>query len=345
MRGRNVAPRWWDRRGTTATQLRPAACVWSAAASLRHRWTRSTEVGVPVVCIGNLSIGGTGKTPIALATAAWMIQHGRTPHVLTRGYGGSLSATSTEPVRVDPDRHGAREAGDEPLLLARVAPVWICGDRVRSARAAIAAGADSLIMDDGFQNPGLAKHFSLIAVDGATGFGNELTLPAGPLREPVRTGLARAHAVAVLGADLHNTRARIAEIRGAGFPILTGHLEPGPERAALNGASVIAFAGIGRPQKFFDTVAACGAHLIETVPFPDHHLFRSGEIESLIVQAASRNAALVTTEKDAVRLPRDVRRAVTVLSVQVRWDDPDRFAAILTHAFAGFPAPFSLPLD
>ncbi|MFQ5467849.1 MAG: tetraacyldisaccharide 4'-kinase, partial [Kiloniellaceae bacterium] len=254
------------------------------------------------------------KTPLAIAMAAAWRARGRRPHCLARGYGGHERG----PLRVDPARHDARAVGDEALLLARAAPTWIARDRVAGARAAAGAGADVVVLDDGFQNPCLRKDLSLVAVDGAYGFGNGRVMPARPLRESMERGLARADAVVVIGPDAGG----IGRALRGGPPVLSARLEPNPEAAALRGRRVLAFAGIGRPEKFFATLVALGARVAEKCPFPDHHPYRQGEVDHLLARAAELDATPITTEKDAARLPADTRQRIAVLGVALVWDDP-----------------------
>lgn len=313
------APELWRRRGLVSTLLLPAAGLYAAAGALRWRLATPWRAPVPVLCVGNLVAGGAGKTPVAASLARLLVERGAAPHLLSRGYGGSLAG----PVRVDPDRHRADQVGDESLLLARDAPVWVARDRVAAARAAVAAGADLLILDDGFQNPSLAKDFSLLVIDGGYGFGNGRVLPAGPLRETVSSGLARADAVAVLGDD----EAAIADRCGT-LPVLATLLAP-QEAGSFAGMRVVAFAGIGRPEKFFATVARLGADLVEQRGFADHHLYTAAELAALAETAQRNRARLVTTEKDWVRLPDAWRDRVEIVRVAAQWRDQDALLQLL----------------
>jgi tetraacyldisaccharide 4'-kinase len=224
---------------------------------------------------------------------------------------------------VEPDRHDAAAVGDEALLLAAAAPTWVARRRADGAAAASAAGAPLLVMDDGFQHPGLARDLALLVVDGATGFGNGAVIPAGPLREPIERGLARADAVIVIGEDRCGVAERLARRVGPPVPLLRARLVPDPAAAAaLRGKRVLAFAGIGRPEKFFQTCREVGAEIVEQVALPDHHAFRTGEIATLTARAATLGAIPVTTSKDAARLPPALRAAVPVLPVAVAWERP-----------------------
>ncbi len=308
---------WNDAKGTFAARaLAPGAWIWTAAGRARRALTRPWRAPVKVLCIGNLVAGGAGKTPLALDLARRILARGHAVHFLTRGHGGRAAG----PLRVDPQTHGFADVGDEALLLARVAPTWVGGDRVESARAACADGARVLIMDDGFQNPSLEKDLSVVAVDGASGFGNGRVMPAGPLREPIVDGLHRAGVVVIVGADETGAADKIAAIRPA-LPVLRARMIPGAEAARLKGRTVFAFAGIGRPDKFFATVAAAGATLRGTAAFPDHHPFAAGEIEDVQRRAASLGAMPLTTEKDAARLPSGARGAIEILTMTLAWEN------------------------
>jgi tetraacyldisaccharide 4'-kinase len=305
-------PEFWAEPGLLPTLLQPLAWGYAAAAAARRAWTRPWRAPVPVICVGNLVAGGAGKTPVALALARRLGAQGRVVHLVSRGYGGRLAG----PLAIDGARHHAAEVGDEPLLLAEAAPCWVARDRVAGARAAIAAGARLLLLDDGFQNPSLAKDLSLVVVDGGYGFGNGRVLPAGPLREPLGAGLARADAVVLIGAD----RAGIAP-QLAGKRVLRARLVA-ENAAEFAGREVVGFAGIGRPAKFFATLDAAGAKIVARHAFADHHPYGADEMRRLLAEAEGARALLVTTAKDAVRLPPEWRGRVGVLEVAVVFDDP-----------------------
>jgi tetraacyldisaccharide 4'-kinase len=275
---------------------------------------------IPVICAGNLVVGGAGKTPVAMALGAWLAERGVRPHVVSRGYRGCLEG----PVLVDPSRHAAAAVGDEALLLARSLPCWVARDRAAGIRVARGAGAGVVVLDDGFQNPAVAKTLSLLVVDAAYRFGNGRVIPAGPLRESLKSGLARADAVVPVGGDA-------GELSGAfgDRPVLPAVLAPvAGERFA--GMRVSAFAGIGRPEKFFAALRRLGAEVIEARAFPDHHPFRGLEIADLRRAAARTRSRLVTTAKDIVRLPPAERRDIEVLEVEIRWLRPEPLARLLT---------------
>lgn len=315
---------WYRPAGPAAWALAPLGLVYGLAVRHRLATGRPGRVGVPVVCVGNLVAGGAGKTPVTLAVAAALEARGLAVHTLIRGHGGHERG----PLRVDPAHHDSHAVGDEALLLAGRFPCWVARDRLAGAKMAAAAGAGAIVMDDGFQNPGLAKDLSLVVVDGAVGFGNGCIVPAGPLREPVSRGLRRADALVVLGED----RAGVAEDAGRrapGLPVLHARLEPDTDSRALAGRRVLAFAGIGRPAKFFTTLEEIGAHVVERIGFADHHPYARDEVVTLLDRAAGLGALLVTTAKDAVRLPPDLRDQLTVVQVGVAWQDPPALNRLL----------------
>ncbi len=315
------APDFWTEDGALAALLAPLGAGYDLAGRLRRALVHPVAAEIPVVCVGNLVAGGAGKTPVVLAVVEALAARGAAVHCLSRGFGGS----SPGPRRVDPARDSAAEVGDEALLLARAAPSWVARDRAAGARAAAAAGARVLVMDDGFQNPALAKDLSLVVVDGAYGFGNRRVMPAGPLRESPARGLARADAVVLLGRDQRN----LGPTLSARLPLLGARLVPRPGGERLEGRKVLAFAGIGRPEKFFATLAGLGAELAETRAFPDHHPYGAAELRDLRERAQVLGAVLVTTEKDAVRLAPSQREGIETLAVAVAWDDPAALQALL----------------
>jgi len=318
------APEFWSGRGMLSTLLLPAGWIYAQATARRVSRQPRFRPPVPVVCVGNLTAGGSGKTPTVLALATLLRAMGRSPAIVTRGYRGRLAG----PVRVDPASHGHRDVGDEPLLLARAAPTWVARDRAAGAEAAIADGAaDVLLLDDGFQNPDVAKDLSLLVIDGGYGFANRRPIPSGPLRETIRSGIARADAAILIGADRTGARKRIGDL-----PLLRARFEPVDGALDLAGHRVLAFCGIGRPEKFFETLRELGATFCDGIAFPDHHVF-SGEDVMLACEIAAKHDAIpVTTEKDYVRLPREAQLMVTPVPVRLSFAEPDRIEALLREA-------------
>jgi tetraacyldisaccharide 4'-kinase len=296
------APEFWKHRGLAARMLAPLGALYGASVGWKARKAAPFHVKAKVICVGNLTAGGSGKTPVAIAIAGTLCDRGAKVFFLTRGYGGRERG----PLQVT-EAHSAAVVGDEALLLARTAPTIVARDRARGARLAASLGAGVIVMDDGHQNFTLAKDLSLVVVDGQSGFGNGLMIPAGPLREPVRQGLARADAVIVVGSG-H------PDLQGYAGPVLRARLNP--LNATFQNRRVFAFAGIGRPEKFAASLLEAGAVVTGAQYFPDHHVYGPGEIAGLKARALQQSAQLVTTEKDYARLSAAERNGVAVLQVE-----------------------------
>ncbi len=304
-------PFWWKAPGPLAWLLSPLAALWGYGAARRMASTPRASVDIPVLCIGNLIVGGAGKTPTAIAFARAARRKGLAPGFLTRGYGGRL----TSPTVVDPNRHHAADTGDEPLLLAREAVTVVSADRGAGANLLAASGCNFAIMDDGFQNPGLAKDFSLVVVDAKRGIGNGWTMPSGPLRAPLREQLALASAVLVVG-NAPGADKIIRETARRGKPLYMARTVV-KDRARWKGVLCIAFAGIADPGKLFESLVSTGASLLSARSFPDHHVYSEEEARDIIDYAVATKAVPVTTAKDMVRL-KDGRGAVGELAQMTR---------------------------
>lgn len=309
------APDFWQHEDWRSRLLAPLGWLYGATVAWKARHTSSYRPDAAVICVGNLSVGGTGKTPIAIEIARLLIEKGRKPFFLSRGYGGNLRG----PLQVTTDNY-ADQVGDEPLLLAHIAPVIVARDRRKGAKFAVEHGADTIIMDDGHQNFALVKDLSLVVVDGDTGFGNRRALPAGPLREPVAQGLARADAVIITG----DGAPALDEFAKPVLRTHLTHLEPN-----IADRRIVAFAGIGRPEKFFQSLRALGATLLDTRSYDDHHKYTAGEIARLRSKARAHNAELVTTEKDFVRLTALEREGIRAMPVRAVFDDPATLERLL----------------
>lgn len=316
------APGFWARDGLIPLILTPLSWIWRAETARRLGSGKRERLSVPVICVGNLTAGGTGKTPTAIAVMELLQKRGIKAHFVSRGYGGSERG----PLLVDPAKHKADQVGDEPPLLAAFAPTWVGQDRAVTAKAAIAAGAKALVLDDGFQNASLRHDLTILTIDAATGFGNSRIIPAGPLREPVAQGLKRADLVVAIGDETTQ-----ASFRGKWpeIDVLKADLKPLPTGMDWQGQRVLAFAGIGRPAKFFVTLKSLGADIVASREFGDHAPYSPTILNRLQSDAAALKAQLVTTEKDAARLPDWFLPKVITLPVRLVFADPAPLATAL----------------
>ncbi len=320
------APEFWTTgAGPWAYLLAPAGWIYGTAGALERRFTEAHKAPLPVICVGNLTAGGTGKTPVALTLARLLGEAGIVPGFLSRGYRGRARG----PLAVDPETHESVLVGDEALLLAARAPTWVADKRTDAVDSLAAAGVDCIILDDGYQDPTLAKDLSIIVIDGETGFGNGRCIPAGPLREPVSSGLARAGAVIIMGTDRAKVGDSVAAL-GLDLPVLSAHLRPTQAATELRGRRVFAFAGIGRPEKFRATLLEIGADIQGFQSFPDHHPYSADELSLLLDEAKAADALAVTTAKDAMRLPTSTRDEFAVVEVEAVFDDEAKFSALIS---------------
>lgn len=315
------APEFWEEKDYTAkiaaALLSPIGWGYGATVAWKAAKAKPYRSSATVVCVGNLTAGGTGKTPIAIAIARTLIERRKNVVVLTRGYGGKMRG----PAFVQSEHDSFEETGDEALLLAGAAPVVVSRDRAAGAKLAESQGADVVIMDDGHQNFSLTKDLSIVVVDAQAGFGNHRILPAGPLRENVILGLARAHAVILVGDGT-------PDLSGFKGPVLRAQLAP-VDAAGIRQQRVVAFAGIGRPEKFFETLRMLGAEIVEERAYDDHHVYTAAEFARLRARAKSLDAVLVTTEKDFVRLTPAERQEVRFIPVRAAFEDPAALRALL----------------
>ncbi len=307
-------PTYWKNKNIISLLLWPFGCLYGLATATRLLLKTPHKVDSRVICVGNLTAGGTGKTPVSISLAAILQQNGQNPYFVSRGYGGKLKG-----LQVMPDIHSAADVGDEPLLLARQAPVIINPDRYAGALMAEQEGANYIIMDDGFQNPSLYKDISFVVIDGNIGLGNGFCIPAGPLREFKELGLHRASAVMLIGEDTHDLAASFGRL-----PVFKGRIKPvSPSPLTYD---VVAFAGIGRPEKFYQSLAGCGFNIVATRDFPDHHFYTEDELNQLIALGKQHKAPVYTTAKDFVKIPPHLQSKFKVLEITIEWENPSELA-------------------
>ncbi|WP_306261651.1 tetraacyldisaccharide 4'-kinase [Pararhizobium sp. IMCC21322] len=329
---------WWQRTPTrSARVLSPAGAIYGWLTARRMSRAPRGKADIPVLCVGNLVVGGAGKTPTTLSLVSDLIKLGHKPGILLRGYGG----TEKGPLLVK-SAHNAGQVGDEALLYANVVPTVVCADRVAGARLLGKTDVDVILMDDGFQNPSLHKDVSLIVVDTQTAWGNGLSCPAGPLRAPVNSQLKTASAIIALGDG-----ARRGEIEDAAnrhdLPIYRGEIVPVHISEDMVGRRFIAYSGIGRPDKFFESLTNANLEAVERFSFPDHHAFTEQDAEKILSRCRSLDAMPITTEKDFVRLlsapehtfAAELRQVTKVLKIQIEWQNPDSIVEMLGGLMAG----------
>ena len=313
-------PSFWHADGFIPKLLEPLAQLYKCLSFLERSLRSKTKIDVPVLCIGNLVSGGAGKTPIALSIGQ-KLNAKHNISFLTRGYGGNEAG----PIEVNPDEHSSYEVGDEALILSEVGSTWVSRNRTAGAIAAKNAGFEIVIMDDGFQHTSLVKTLSFVIIDGPYGFGNGRLIPAGPLREPIYSGLKRADVIVLVG----EVNPSIIELLPNDKPLLRASLVPAEMGIQLSNNNVVGFAGIGRPTKFLETLEKMGLNIIDFVAFPDHYRFRESEIRELYEKATEVDAILVTTFKDMKRVPKNVAHLCQPIGITVVWEDESEIQQLL----------------
>lgn len=324
------APDFWSGGGGVLPLLLSPIAALYARSTARRMARPGWKAPVPVLCCGNATAGGAGKTTVALDLGKRLADRNIAAHFLLRGYGGRMKG----PLVVGPG-HDSRDVGDEALLLAAAGSTVVSADRAAGARLAIENGARAIVMDDGLQNPTLEKDLSLLVIDGSSGFGNGRVIPSGPLREPVAAAAARSHAAILVGEDECGALAMLPPT----LPVLRARLTQGPEAATLSGRPVYAFCGIANPRKFFATLQEAGAVLAGRQSYADHYPYDSGDMREILAEAEALRAIPVTTPKDFVRIPAAFRSRVTTVSVRLDWEAPAQVEALLDTLVARVAEP------
>ncbi|MBQ8870187.1 MAG: tetraacyldisaccharide 4'-kinase [Alphaproteobacteria bacterium] len=301
-------PTFWNKKNILYYILLPLGWLYFFATTLRIKFKKPYKSCLPVICIGNLTAGGTGKTPVSIAIAQMLKKHGKNPFFISRGYGGKLKG-----VVANRKIHTPYDVGDEPLLLSEIAPVCIHFDRAKASIQAFDSGADMLIMDDGFQNPSLHKDISFLVFNGKFGIGNGGVIPSGPLRETFTSGIKRADALIVIGDDKTNLAKK------TDLPVFFADITE--DTPKITNTKVYAFAGIGYPEKLYQSLKNLGLSVVKTKDFPDHHFYSRNEIQSIIDEAKKENLTIFTTSKDYVKIPADLQEHINVLNIKIKWRD------------------------
>ncbi len=316
------APKFWYKKTDTylSNTLYPLSLIFRIGTKLRNAISRKSTSDLPVICIGNIVVGGAGKTPVALKLGAMLKQKGYNPHFVSKGYGG-IENNNT----LVKNWHSPQSVGDESLLLSEIAPTWIGKDRNKSFKLAKNYGADCIIMDDGFQNPTLQKDFSIIVINGEQGFGNKRVIPSGPLRESISRGISRANLIIIIGEIDKDVKKKIPNI----LPVIHGNFKISKKNKIYKNQKVTAFAGIAYPEKFYNSLNEQGAILEKKISYPDHHIFDENDMLNLAETANLTKSILVTTKKDFVRIPKSYRSLVSTLDGEIEFEDENLLIEIL----------------
>jgi len=314
-------PKFWYSQKTFQDKILkdiflPASLVYGWLVKKRFELYFPVPMERPIICVGNLVTGGAGKTPLVMSLVDGMKERGYNPHILTRGYGGEEEG----PVQVSPARDTAKYVGDEALLLVNKAPTWVAKNRQLGAQVAMDSGANIIIMDDGFQNPIIYKDFSIIVIDGKVGFGNRMLIPAGPLREPIEQGINRAQVLVIIGEDMVNTEEKLKRIN-PNLIILHASIVTSKDCPDIKDKKVAAFAGIGRPEKFKESLESEGAEVAMWKNFPDHYEYNENDLQQFIKDAEAKDLTIFTTAKDFVRVPVSLKEKISVFNIELEWHD------------------------
>ena len=318
------APKFWYKKKDTifSRALYPLSLLFRLGTKIRNLVNHTNKSPLPTICIGNIVIGGAGKTPVALKIGKILIRAGYKPNFISKGYAGIIK-TST----LVKDWHSPKSVGDEPLLLSEVAPTWIGIDRNKSIQLAYNEGSDCIVMDDGFQNPTIHKDFSIIVINSSQEFGNKRVIPSGPLRESIKRGMSRTNLIVVIGEKNINLKNLIPN----NIPIISAQFIINNENKIFKGQKITAFAGIAYPEKFFNSLKLQGAKIMKEITYPDHHIFDENDILSLAETANKTQSILVTTQKDFVRIPKSYRSLINTLEGEIIFENEDLLKEILSN--------------
>ena len=318
------APKFWYlKRDTFLSRiLYPLSLLFRFGTKIRSITSSSNKSNLPVICIGNIVVGGAGKTPVSLKIGKILIKSGYKPNFISKGYAGIIKTNT-----LIQSWHSPKSVGDEPLLLSEISPTWIGIDRNKSIKLAEKKGADCIIMDDGFQNPTIHKDFSIIVINASQEFGNKRVMPAGPLRESIKRGLSRTNLIIVIGV----VKQSLKEIIPNHIPIISAKFNINNENKIFKGQRITAFAGIAYPEKFFTSLKEQGAKIVKEVTYPDHHIFDENDLLSLVEMANKTKSILVSTQKDFVRIPKSYRSLVNTLEGEITFENEDLIKEILTN--------------
>ncbi len=322
------APKFWYQKKDTylSNLLYPLSLLFRFGTKIRNFISKTQKVTLPIICIGNIVVGGAGKTPVALKIGKLLIKAGYKPNFISKGYTGLIKNST-----LVKSWHSAKSVGDESILLSEVADTWVGLDRIKSAKLA-ENNSNCLIMDDGFQNPTIFKDFSIIVINASQEFGNKRVIPSGPLRESIKRGLTRTNLIIVIG----ETTEKLKKLIPKDIPIVNAKFEIKKENKIFKGQNIIAFAGIAYPEKFFQSLDEEGAKILRKITFPDHHIYTENDLLSLAEIANKTKSILVSTKKDYVRVPKSFRSLVNTLEGEIVFDDEDFLVEILSNVIENY---------
>lgn len=325
---------WWSSQKFMRHLLFPFSIIYGYFADRTMKRKNVPSVSMPVLCVGNFTLGGTGKTPVVIALTNTAKRLGLKPGIVSRGYGGKIKHSRC----VDLARDKARDVGDEPILLAQHATVAVGTDRIQSAKLLQNEGCNFILMDDGFQSRRMVIDFAVLVIDGLRGLGNGAVFPAGPLRAPLKTQLAYANSLIMIGTgDRSHEIPQLA--KQADKPLTHARLTP-LVKDNVKGKSFLAFAGIGNPEKFFCSIRELQGKVVKTMVYADHHFFTDRDLDDINNAANNNNLFIATTAKDFVRIKGDKKdkllEKLYVFDVEVAFDDPDFCESIINDTLDRF---------